>query len=124
MEWSEITVRLAKKPTTKQVADLKEYFETMPVEEILAGLKLKKPMECKGTGMLRPGFKAHCQYVNDTFTVNAHGSPDQNHRETRDFICPRTLAIGSDLASDSLPRSMVSALQDPTCTGTMSIYVD
>ena len=67
----------------------------------------------------------------DTFTVNAHGSPDLilEHASDMvirksDFICPRTLAIGSDLASDSLPRSMVSALQDPTCTGTMSIYVD
>ena len=58
MEWSEITVRIAKKPTTKQVADLKEYFETMPVEEILAGLKFaKNRWSAKDSGIL-PGRKS------------------------------------------------------------------
>ncbi len=59
MEWSEITVRIAKKPTPKQVADLKEYFETMPVEEILAGLKFaKNRWSAKDSGILRPGRKS------------------------------------------------------------------
>ncbi len=67
----------------------------------------------------------------DSLTVNAHGSSDLTLEHASDivirksdFTCPRTLAIGSDLASDSLPRSMVLALQNPACTGVMSIHVD
>ena len=41
-----------------------------------------------------------------------------------DFICPRTLAIKCDLASDSLPREMVSLLQDPKTRGTFTIIVE
>ena len=59
MDWSEITVRVAKKPTTVQAANLKIYFETMPVEEILAGLKFAKNRhDAKDSGTLRPGRKS------------------------------------------------------------------
>jgi len=41
-----------------------------------------------------------------------------------DFICPRTLAIKCDKASDLLPREMVSLLQNPKTKGTFTITVD
>ena len=41
-----------------------------------------------------------------------------------DFICPRTLAVYCDKASDLLPREMVSLLQDPKTTGTFTIIID
>lgn len=41
-----------------------------------------------------------------------------------DFICPRTLAIKCDKASDLLPREMVTLLQDPKIKGVFSISVD
>ena len=41
-----------------------------------------------------------------------------------DFICPRTLAIKCDKASDLLPREMVTLLQDPKTQGTFAISVD
>ena len=41
-----------------------------------------------------------------------------------DFVCPRTLAIKCDKASDLLPREMVTLLQDPEARGTFTIIVD
>ena len=41
-----------------------------------------------------------------------------------DFICPRTLAIKCDKASDLLPRSMVKLLQDPKTIGTFTIDIE
>ena len=41
-----------------------------------------------------------------------------------DFICPRTLAVKCDKASDLLPRSMVKQLQDPKILGTLTIAVE
>ena len=41
-----------------------------------------------------------------------------------DFVCPRTLAIKCDKASDLLPRSMVKLLQDPKTIGTFTITVE
>jgi len=40
------------------------------------------------------------------------------------FICPRTLAIKCDKASDLLPREMVTLLQDPKTKGTFTIIVE
>ena len=40
------------------------------------------------------------------------------------FICPRTLAVKCDKASDLLPRDMVSLLQNPKTKGTFTITVD
>ena len=37
------------------------------------------------------------------------------------FICPRTLAIHCDLASDSIPRQMIKTLQNPDSHGIFSI---
>ena len=40
------------------------------------------------------------------------------------FICPRTLAIQCDLASDSIPRQMIKTLQNPDSKGIFSIDVN
>ncbi|MFZ8908964.1 MAG: DUF371 domain-containing protein [Nitrosopumilaceae archaeon] len=39
------------------------------------------------------------------------------------FVCPRTLAVKCDKASDLLPREMVSLLQNPNTKGTFTINV-
>lgn len=41
-----------------------------------------------------------------------------------DFICPRTLAVKCDKASDLLPRDMVTLLRNPETRGIFSITVD
>ncbi len=41
-----------------------------------------------------------------------------------DFICPRTLAVNCDKASNLLPREMVSLLQNPKTKGIFTIIVD
>ncbi len=59
MDETEITMRVGGKLTANQAARLKEYFETMPVEEILAGLKFaKNRWNAKDSGTLRPGRKS------------------------------------------------------------------
>ena len=65
------------------------------------------------------------------FTVEGKGHPDLilTHGEDivirkSDFVCPRTLAVKCDKASDLLPREMVSLLQDPKTKGTFTITVD
>ena len=40
------------------------------------------------------------------------------------FICPRTLAVKCNKASDLLPRDMVSLLQNPKTKGIFAITVD
>ena len=40
------------------------------------------------------------------------------------FICPRTLAIHCDLASDSIPRQMIKTLQNPDSRGIFSIDIN
>ena len=40
------------------------------------------------------------------------------------FVCPRTLAVKCDKASDLLPREMVHSLQKPGAKGTFVITVD
>ena len=39
------------------------------------------------------------------------------------FTCPRTLSIGCDTASDSIPRHMIKALQNPDTKGIFRIEV-
>lgn len=64
------------------------------------------------------------------FELAGRGDPAISLTHTRDivmrqsgFVCPRTLAVGCDAASDSVPREMVSALRDPDARGTLSIRV-
>jgi hypothetical protein len=65
------------------------------------------------------------------FVIEGMGHPDLilSHSEDivirkSDFICPRTLAVKCDKASDLLPREMVSLLQNPKTKGTFTITVD
>ena len=65
------------------------------------------------------------------FIISGKGHPDLilTHSEDivirkSDFICPRTLAVKCDKASDLLPREMVFLLQDPKVKGTFTITVD
>jgi len=65
------------------------------------------------------------------FTIVGSGHPDLilTHKEDivlrkSDFICPRTIAVKCDKASDLLPREMVSLLQNPKTQGTFTIIVE
>ena len=67
----------------------------------------------------------------DNFVVEGKGHPDLilSHNEDivirkSDFICPRTLAVKCDKASDMLPRSMVTQLQNPKTTGIFTIVTE
>ena len=40
------------------------------------------------------------------------------------FVCPRTLAVKCDKASDLIPREMISLLQNPKTKGTFTIIID
>jgi hypothetical protein len=67
----------------------------------------------------------------EEFAMAGKGHPDLilSHTEDivirkSDFICPRTLAIKCDNASDLLPRSMVTLLQDPKTIGTFTIAIE
>jgi len=68
---------------------------------------------------------------NHEFVIEGKGHQDLilTHEEDivirkSDFICPRTLAVKCDKASDLLPRDMVALLRDPNTRGTFSIIVD
>lgn len=68
---------------------------------------------------------------NEEFVIEGRGHPDLilTHNEDivirkSDFICPRTLAVKCDKASDLLPRSMVLLLQDPKTIGIFTIVVE
>ena len=65
------------------------------------------------------------------FVIEGNGHPDLILTHTEDivirksgFICPRTLAVKCDKASDLLPREMISLLQDPKTRGTFTITTD
>jgi len=84
--------------------------------------KLKNP-ESKVTFSIKVG--------DDDFVIEGRGHSDLilTHAEDivirkSDFICPRTLAVKCDKASDLLPRSMVIQLQDPKTVGIFTIAVE
>ncbi len=41
-----------------------------------------------------------------------------------DFVCPRTLAVCCDKASDDVPREIIQLLQNPKSVGTFCIDID
>ena len=68
---------------------------------------------------------------NHFFEVCGYGHPDLilSHEtdivlRKSDFVCPRTMAVRCDKASDLLPRKMVQSLKDPQIKGTFVITVD
>jgi len=67
----------------------------------------------------------------EDFVIEGKGHPDLilSHTEDivirkSDFICPRTLAVKCDKASDLLPRSMVKKLQNPNTIGLFTITIE
>ena len=67
----------------------------------------------------------------DEFILKGKGHPNLTltHDEDivlrkSDFICPRTLSVKCDKASDLVPREMVSNLQNPKTKGLFIITVD
>ena len=65
------------------------------------------------------------------FKINGKGHEDLelSHPEDvvirkSDFVCPRTMAIHCDNASDSIPRQMIKLLQNPSQKGIFRIEVD
>jgi len=69
--------------------------------------------------------------VNDyTFKINGKGhkdlilsDPNDIVLRKSDYVCPRTLAVKCNKASDSIPRKLVQMLQDPKTNGIFSIEV-
>lgn len=68
---------------------------------------------------------------NYEFLINGMGNPDLILTHSDDivirksnFICPRTLAVKCDKASDMLPREMVSLLRNPKTVGIFTIIVE
>ena len=64
------------------------------------------------------------------FIIQGRGHKDLTltHKEDivirkSDFVCPRTLAVKCDKASDILPREMVKILQNPSTKATFTIDV-
>ena len=65
------------------------------------------------------------------FIVEGRGHEDLilTHQEDivirkSNFVCPRTLAVKCDKASDLMPREMISLLQNPNTRGTFTIMID
>ena len=89
-------------------------------------LKLKKKLRdpnCKVSFLIKVG--------EHEFLVKGKGHEGLTLTHTEDivirksdFVCPRTLAVKCDKASDLLPREMVSLLQNPKTRGTLTITID
>ena len=70
------------------------------------------------------------QVDDEKFVINGRGHVDLRLENPHDivirksnFLCPRTLAIGCDKASDDLPRKMIKKLQNPKTQGLFVIQV-
>jgi len=66
-----------------------------------------------------------------TFIVNGKGHPRLSLSHAHDivlrkssFICPRTIAINCNKASDSIPKHMLAILQNPKTKGILTIEVN
>lgn len=60
-------------------------------------------------------------YGNDSLELS---DPDDIVIRKSDFICPRTMAVQCDKASDSIPREIIKLLQNPSQKGVLQIQVD
>ncbi|HEX5458160.1 MAG TPA: DUF371 domain-containing protein [Candidatus Nitrosotalea sp.] len=65
-----------------------------------------------------------------SFKITGHGSEKLTLKNPHDivirksnFTCPRTLSIGCDVASDSIPPKIIKALQNPKTKGIFRIEV-
>lgn len=66
-----------------------------------------------------------------SFTINGKGHqnlvlshPHDIVLRKSNFVCPRTLAVECDKASDSIPRKLILLLQDPKTKGLFTIKVN
>ena len=80
-----------------------------------------------------PRSKIQCsiKVSNFEFNVAGKGHPDLTltHKEDivirkSNFVCPRTLAVNCNKASDLIPREMIKLLQDPSQRGTFTITAE
>ncbi|RNJ76347.1 MAG: DUF371 domain-containing protein [Nitrosopumilus sp. H13] len=80
-----------------------------------------------------PGSHVRCTITvgGYEFVVRGEGHPDLLLEDAEDivmrksdYVCPRTLAIRCDKASDMMPREMVALLRDPRMRGRLAIAVD
>ncbi|HEU5221479.1 MAG TPA: DUF371 domain-containing protein [Candidatus Nitrosotalea sp.] len=79
-----------------------------------------------------PQSEVTCTILVDDFSykITGRGSEKLTLKNPHDivirksnFTCPRTLSIGCDTASDSIPRQMIKALQNPETKGIFRIEV-
>ncbi|MBM3906152.1 MAG: DUF371 domain-containing protein [Thaumarchaeota archaeon] len=70
------------------------------------------------------------QVDREEFVIEGKGHEDLRLENPHDivirksnFLCPRTLAIGCDKASDDIPRKMIKKLQNPKTKGLFVIEV-
>lgn len=70
------------------------------------------------------------QVDDEKFVIKGKGHEDLRLENPHDivirksnFLCPRTLAIGCDKASDDIPRKIIKKLQDPKTKGLFVIQV-
>ncbi len=89
------------------------------------------PAEMK-TLLQKPQSEVTCTILvgNLSYKITGRGSEKLTLKNPHDivirksnFTCPRTLSIGCDTASDSIPRQMIKALQDPEAKGIFRIEV-
>lgn len=89
------------------------------------------PNEIKSS-LQNPQSKVSCTIlVGDlSFTITGRGNEKLTLTNPHDivirksnFTCPRTLSVNCDTASDSIPRPMVKALQNPKTVGIFRIEV-
>lgn len=66
----------------------------------------------------------------NSLKITGKGHPDLKLENPHDivirksnFVCPRTLAVGCDLASNDIPKKMIKSLQDPKTKGLFVIEV-
>lgn len=59
MEKRNVRLSLSEEPTEEQLAEIQRYFEELPMEEILAGLKFARSRwQAKDAGVLKVGRKS------------------------------------------------------------------
>jgi hypothetical protein len=89
-------------------------------------LSLKKKLQ-------NPNSKVTLSIKVGSYEFNVEGRGHENLSLTHledivirksDFVCPRTLAVKCDKASDLIPREMILLLQNPKTKGTFTIIVD
>ncbi len=89
------------------------------------------PDEMK-TMLKKPQSEVTCTILVEDFSFKVKGKGSEKLSLTNphdivirksNFTCPRTLSIGCDTASDSIPRQIVDALQNPDTVGIFRIEI-